>query len=441
MDRHLDTGAMLGKSGAMTHRGLTFGIFLAPFHRVGENPTLAIARDMELLEWLDHLGYDEAWIGEHHSAGWELIASPELVIAAAAERTRHIMLGSGVTSLPYHNPLLVAQRFVQLDHMTRGRAMLGCGPGALVSDAYMLGIEPVTQRQRMDEALGVIMTLLRCEEPVTMKTDWFDLREARLHLAPYSDPHFPIAVASTITPFGVQTAGKYGVGVLSLAAGLPGGPEALAGQWRLAEETAAGPGRRSAPRGRQDGHHARGLARHGVQGHRAPHPPERRRHRRPALPRPRVGAAPRDPQELRALRPLRHAALPGLARYRPGLQRLGARQPQGHLRPQRRGRAPRLHRCGPRGAQRLRGAHGGRPRHAGRGRHSAFPRKALSPRLRSRDQGDGMSARRIAIALVALGLAACATALPPAVRVTDISALAGTYSGRLKEVSQLSRST
>ncbi len=243
MDRHLDTGAMLGKSGAMTHRGLTFGIFLAPFHRVGENPTLAIARDMELLEWLDHLGYDEAWIGEHHSAGWELIASPELVIAAAAERTRHIMLGSGVTSLPYHNPLLVAQRFVQLDHMTRGRAMLGCGPGALVSDAYMLGIEPVTQRQRMDESLGVIMALLRCDEPVTLKTDWFDLREARLHLAPYSDPHFPIAIASTITPFGVQTAGKYGVGVLSLAAGLPGGPEALAGQWRLAEEAAAANGK------------------------------------------------------------------------------------------------------------------------------------------------------------------------------------------------------
>src|SRR5438445_176698 len=293
----------------MSHRGLTFGIFLAPFHRVGENPTLAIARDMELLEWLDHLGYDEAWIGEHHSAGWELIASPELVIAAAAERTRHIMLGSGVTSLPYHNPLLVAQRFVQLDHMTRGRAMLGCGPGALVSDAYMLGIEPVTQRQRMDEALGVIMALLRCEEPVTMKTDWFDLREARLHLAPYS---------------------------------------------------------------------ACRLARHGVQGYRAPDSAERRRHRRPALPRPRVGAAPRDPQELRALRPLRHAALPGVDRHRPRLQRLGARQPQGHLRPQRRGRAPRLHRRGPRSAQGLRGAHAERPRHARRGRHPAFPRTALS---------------------------------------------------------------
>ena len=223
----------------MARRGMQFGIFLAPFHRVGDNPTLAISRDIELIEHLDRLGYDEAWIGEHHSAGWEVIASPELVIAAAAERTKHIRLGSGVTSLPYHHPFLVAQRFVQLDHMTRGRAMLGCGPGALVSDAYMLGIDPATQRRRMDESLEAIMALLRCDGPVTRKTDWFEMNEARLHLRPYSDPHFPIAVASTLTPSGPMAAGKHGVGMLSLGAGMPGGLQAIAGQWRIAEEEAA----------------------------------------------------------------------------------------------------------------------------------------------------------------------------------------------------------
>ncbi len=223
----------------MAQRGLAFGIFLAPFHRVGDNPTLALQRDLELIELLDRLGYDEAWIGEHHSAGWEIIASPELMIAAAAERTKHIRLGSGVTSLPYHHPFLVAQRFVQLDHMTRGRAMLGCGPGALVSDAYMLGIDPSTQRRRMDEALEAIMALLRCDGPVTRKTDWFEMHDAMLHLRPYSDPHFPIAVASTLTPAGPATAGRHGVGILSLGAGMPGGLAAIAGQWRIAEEEAA----------------------------------------------------------------------------------------------------------------------------------------------------------------------------------------------------------
>jgi limonene 1,2-monooxygenase len=231
------------------HKGLTFGIFLAPFHRVGENPTLGMARDMELVEWIDELGYDEAWIGEHHSAGWETIASPEVFIGAAIERTRYIRLGSGVTSLPYHHPLMVANRFVQLDHMSRGRTMLGCGPGALPSDAYMMGIEPSTQRPRMEEALAAIMALLKCEEPVTMKTDWFELKEARLHLAPYTYPHFPIACASTITPSGMIAAGKHGVGVLSIGAGIPGGPEMLGKQWGIYEETAAKHGK-TADRGK-----------------------------------------------------------------------------------------------------------------------------------------------------------------------------------------------
>ncbi len=228
----------------MAHKGLNFGIFLAPFHRAGDNPTLGIRRDIELVEWLDQLGYDEAWIGEHHSAGWETIASPELMIAAIAERTKHIRLGSGVTSLPYHHPFMVAQRYTQLDHMTRGRAMLGCGPGALVSDAYMLAIEPSTQRRRMDEALDAITRLLRCEGGVTMKTDWFEMRDARLHLAPYSDPHFKISVASTQTPAAMIAAGKYGLGVLSLGAGIPGGPDALSQQWKIAEDEAAKHGRK-----------------------------------------------------------------------------------------------------------------------------------------------------------------------------------------------------
>src|SRR5438094_6395020 len=103
----------------MAHKGMTFGIFLAPFHRLGENPTLALSRDMELIEWLDWLGYDEVWVGEHHSAGWELIASPEIFIAAAAERTRHIRLGSGVTSLPYPHPFLLPQPLLPPDPMAR----------------------------------------------------------------------------------------------------------------------------------------------------------------------------------------------------------------------------------------------------------------------------------------------------------------------------------
>ena len=110
---------------------LRFGAFIAPFHPIDENPTLAVARDLELVEFIDGLGYDEAWIGEHHSSGYELIASPELFIAMAAGRTRNIRLGTGVASLPYHHPLMLAERINQLDHMTRGRVMFGVGPGEI----------------------------------------------------------------------------------------------------------------------------------------------------------------------------------------------------------------------------------------------------------------------------------------------------------------------
>src|SRR5215210_5236732 len=151
---------------------LRTGIFIPPHHPNDEDPTLAIHRDFELVEWLDRLGYDEAWIGEHHSGGYEIIASPEIFIAAAAERTKRIMLGTGVVSLPYHHPLLVADRIIQLDHQTRGRVMFGVGPGLLTSDAMMLGIAPDQQRARMQESLEIILRLF-AGETITCESEWF----------------------------------------------------------------------------------------------------------------------------------------------------------------------------------------------------------------------------------------------------------------------------
>ncbi len=220
---------------------MKFGIFMGPFHRVGENPTLALDRDLELVEWLDDLGFDEAWIGEHHSAGWETISSPEIFIGVAADRTKHIKLGTGVISIPYHHPFMVANRMVQLDHMSHGRVMLGVGPGALPGDAYMMGIPPTVQRQRMDEGFGMVLRLMTESEPITYKSDWFELQEAMLQLRPYTKPHMPIAVASVQSPSGVALAGKYGAAVLTITVPRdPGSPEAdLKSLWAIAEESAA----------------------------------------------------------------------------------------------------------------------------------------------------------------------------------------------------------
>ena len=216
---------------------MKFGIFAQPFHDPRENPTLAYERDLQVIEHLDRLGYDEAWIGEHHSAAWETIGDPAMFLAAASQRTKHIRLGTGVVSLPYHHPFVVADRMVQLDHLSRGRAMFGVGPGALLSDAYQLGIDPVTQRSRMVESLDAILRLLRGES-VTEETDWYTMQDARLQLAPRQHPHMPMYVAQSFSPSGAQAAGRFGIGMLSVATSELGGLEVMRTAWRWAEEAA-----------------------------------------------------------------------------------------------------------------------------------------------------------------------------------------------------------
>ncbi|MCS5650133.1 MAG: LLM class flavin-dependent oxidoreductase [Dehalococcoidia bacterium] len=217
---------------------MRFGVFLAPHHPIGENPTLQLQSDLKLASQLDELGYDEFWCGEHHSTGWEVIASPEIFLAAAAERTQRIKLGTGVISLPYHHPFMVAQRLVQLDHQSRGRLIFGSGPGALPSDAHTLGLDPMLLRDRQDEAMGVIRKLFEGEERFSYESDWFKLRDAKLHLKPLQK-NMEFAVASQISPSGMTLAGKHQAGVLSIGAMVAEGMRSLPTQWSFAEESAA----------------------------------------------------------------------------------------------------------------------------------------------------------------------------------------------------------
>jgi limonene 1,2-monooxygenase len=228
---------------AVSARPLDFGVFYAPFHPFGQDPTLALEYDLERIEALDRFGYDEAWVGEHHSGGYELIGSPEIFLAAAAQRTKHIKLGTGVVSMPYHHPWLLADRICLLDHLTRGRLIFGTGPGALPTDAFVMGIDPVEQRRRHEEALEAVTALFTSEEPVTRETDWFTMREARLQVRPYQWPHPEIAVAAMVSPSGPRLAGKFGASLLSLSMSAVDGFAAIGNAWGVVEEQAAKAGR------------------------------------------------------------------------------------------------------------------------------------------------------------------------------------------------------
>lgn len=224
----------------MTYRParMRFGAFIAPFHGLGDNPTLAFERDMQLIELLETLDYDEAWIGEHHSGGSEIIGSPELFIAGAAARTSRIRLGTGVVSLGYHNPFILADRMVQLDHQTRGRIMFGVGPGQLPADAFMIGIHPRDQRTMMNQSIEAMIDLF-AGKSVTKDGGWFKLDDARLQLLPYQAPRMEMAIACTFTPNGPVIAGKHGLSMLSVAASTGMGAAALPDHWRICEEVAA----------------------------------------------------------------------------------------------------------------------------------------------------------------------------------------------------------
>lgn len=221
---------------------MKFGIFLAPFHApTGQNPTTAYARDLATVQLMDELGYDEAWIGEHHSCGVEIIPEPAIFLGWAAAQTRHIRLGTGVLSLPYHNPLWVADRMIFLDHLTRGRVMLGLGPGALPTDAAMIGIDPAEQREALEHDTDVLMRLLLDDEPVSVETKRYRLVDARCQLRPYTDPCFEVGVAAIASPAGPRMAGKHGLSLLSVGATMRGneGLDALALHWNVMQERAA----------------------------------------------------------------------------------------------------------------------------------------------------------------------------------------------------------
>jgi limonene 1,2-monooxygenase len=139
---------------------------------------------------------------------------------------------------------MLASRMIQLDHMTRGRAMFGVGPGSLIYDAEKIGLKAADQRRRMTQSLDALVRLLR-GEMVTETTDWYTLNQAKLQLRPYSQPGMEMAVACSRSPVGAVASGKHGIGMLSIGGTSDEALKAHANNWAIHEENAVKAGQQT----------------------------------------------------------------------------------------------------------------------------------------------------------------------------------------------------
>jgi alkanesulfonate monooxygenase SsuD/methylene tetrahydromethanopterin reductase-like flavin-dependent oxidoreductase (luciferase family) len=181
------------------------GYFTMPLHPPGSNITQTLDDDLEQLVTLDGLGYNEAWIGEHFTTVWENIPAPDLFIAKALALTKNIVLGTGVTCMPNHNPFMIAHRIAQLDHMARGRFHWGVGSGGFPGDFTVFGYDPSTgdHRSMTREAIDTIIRIWEDPKPGVYKSKYWEFTipepiddyGLRFHLQPYQKPHPPIGVA------------------------------------------------------------------------------------------------------------------------------------------------------------------------------------------------------------------------------------------------------
>jgi alkanesulfonate monooxygenase SsuD/methylene tetrahydromethanopterin reductase-like flavin-dependent oxidoreductase (luciferase family) len=196
---------------------MKFSFFMMPLHHPSENPSLAFDRDISLIHYADELGFDEFFIGEHHSGGWENMPAPEMALAKAAAHAHRIRLGTSVISVAFHHPFHVAERMAFLDHLTRGRAILGVGPCALVTDKKLFGLPDAKLYPMLAESVDIIVRLLESSEPIDYDGRFWSFKQMRLQLRSYQQPRMPLAIASSGNPVSLQLAGKHGMILLSPA--------------------------------------------------------------------------------------------------------------------------------------------------------------------------------------------------------------------------------
>lgn len=235
-------------------RPFRLGMFVMPIHNPAKPLAQCLDEDIELAVKCDELGFDEFWVGEHHSSTVENIVSPEIFIAKALALTRTMRFGPAPVCLQYHHPVHVANRLAFLDHLSHGRLNVCFGPGAIPTDMEVFGVEPSDASARVVEAIDMILRIWASDPPYDISGKFWNVHlKSRLDLdmglgplhKPLQKPHPPIAVPSiSARSEGVKNAGARG---FSLFSHHMISTEVLRAQWQTYQSGAALAGRQATP--------------------------------------------------------------------------------------------------------------------------------------------------------------------------------------------------
>ncbi|MBM4075956.1 MAG: LLM class flavin-dependent oxidoreductase [Planctomycetes bacterium] len=199
---------------------IKYGMFIMPFHSPDKPMAQGFDEDLELIVNAEKLGFEEFWIGEHHTMKYETIVMPEIFIARALGETSKIRMGPCPACLNQHHPAHVASRLAFLDHLSKGRLNLCFGNGSVTADQELYGADPKQGGAMVEESLNAILKLWTTDPPYEHQGKYwqFKLRDnvdtetliGFIH-RPYQLPHPPISIPGmSLNSHSLKIAGSRG---------------------------------------------------------------------------------------------------------------------------------------------------------------------------------------------------------------------------------------
>ena len=205
---------------------MRFGTFHIVQWHESKSQEQSIQEALEQIELADELGFDAAWVGEHHFSRHGLVSGIFPLLGNIAARTKRIKLGTAVVVLPFHNPILTAQEAATVDVISGGRLLFGVGSGYQRQEFEGMGVDVEEARDRFREYLDVIIAAWsgRPEDRMTHKGRFVDVEELWTMPKPLQRPHPPLYVAVSTSPETVDYAASRNMQIIV------GGPTAVMGQ-------------------------------------------------------------------------------------------------------------------------------------------------------------------------------------------------------------------